>query len=124
MRVPAARLVLVLVLDWRVGTRLLVETFSSVIVAVGGEQAGVSPDFDRTPVDVKLLGNLVQLEKTSGTQTSISIRERVGAPNLRDDVTVKRLASAGRQTSVVEQLGDLAFGVLIEKMIDGRDDVG
>lgn len=73
---------------------------------------------------MKLLGDLVRLEKTSGTQTSISIRERVGAPNLRDDVTVKRLTSAGRQAAIMEQLGDLAFGVLVEEMIDGRDRVG
>src|SRR3954468_5471074 len=130
MRVLAARLVLVLVLllvlvlDRRVRTRLLVETFSSVIVAVGGEQAGVSPDFDRSPVDMKLLGDLVQLEKSSGAQTSMAIREPVGAPNLRDDLAVKRLASAGRQAAIVEQRGDLAFGVLVEEAIDGSDDVG
>src|SRR6185503_9387461 len=97
--------------------------FSSVIVAVGGEQTGVSPDFDRTPVDMKLLGDLVQIEKASGTLTRMSIRGPVVASNLCDDVAVKRLASAGRQAAIVEQRGDLAYGVLVKQTIDGSDDL-
>ena len=63
----AAELSLMFVLHWRAGTRPLEEVVALVITSVRYEQAGASPDLDRSAGDVQALGDLALLEEAAST---------------------------------------------------------
>ena len=115
---------LVLELHGRVGARAFIETRALVVVAMRHEQAGASPDLDRRRLDVKAFGDLVLLEETSCTQSSVSIAKIILIANPGDDMRMKRFAGSRGHAAVVEQLRDLRVGMFVEESIDGVDDFG
>jgi hypothetical protein len=114
---------LIHVLHRRIGAGWFEETLSFVVVAVGLQQAGSTPDLDRIRCDVEFSGDLTQVKQAASTEPSVSILEAVRVSNPGDDLPIERQACPRRHAALVEQRRDLAVGVILEEAIDRSYDI-
>src|SRR6266536_2571034 len=111
-------------LDRGVRPRRVVEVLVLVVAGLAGEEAGVEPFADGAGRDAELCGKLDGGEHASGAEALVAGCEAVGSPDAGDGDGVEGPAVAGGESLVVEDAGDVAFGVRVEELVDPGDGGG
>jgi hypothetical protein len=73
--------------------------------------------------DAELVGDLAGREQTAATQPLVAARQSIGAANESDLLEIEGLSFPGPAAFAIEDLGDLAIAVIVEKAIDLRHQV-
>ena len=107
-----------------VGGGRLVERVVLVVDVVGGQQPGRVPVFDRVDVHAEPVRGLVRGQQAACAETVVAGGEPAAGAEAPDDRGGERLAFERALALVVEDLGDLAFGVVLEQAVDLLDQLG
>jgi hypothetical protein len=103
------------------GGRPIVEALPFVVVSVGGEVAGASPPLHRGRVRPQEFGDFLEGEQAPTAEARVAVLESVGASEPGDGREAEAIGHAGAEPARVEDVGDLAIGMLVEQAIDLGD---
>jgi hypothetical protein len=104
--------------SWVGGVGRVEQPLVLVVGFVGVEQAGAVPGLDRAGVHAEPCGRLGDREQPSGAESLVVAGEAVGATDVQHDVGGERLAGSGQAPGVVELLGGLTIGVIVEELVE------
>jgi hypothetical protein len=99
---------------------MFVQELALVVVGVSPKQAAPSPSFNRIYLDAKHGGHLFLGEHPAFTQTVVTDFQTVLPPNVPHDDEVEVAVGARAEPTLVQDLGDLRLGVLIQQTINLR----
>src|SRR5262249_41668674 len=104
---------------------LLEQALALVIVAVSPEQTGTSPSFDGCGRNIKTGGDFAHGEHATCLESRVASLQTICGPNASDHSTVEALTLTGNHALAIEEICNLAFGMLVEKSVDfGNDRLG
>jgi hypothetical protein len=108
----------------RVGAWRVVELLSVVVVSLATDKTGVVPGFDGASGHAEGGGHFGQGEQAGLAQALSAAAWPVVADDAGDDESVEGTALAAGEAAVVEDVGDLGVGVVVEQVVDGGHDLG
>ena len=108
----------------RVGARMRVEAGVLVVVLLALDQSGAVPLPDGRDADVEEYGEFGGGQQAAVAQAVVAVAELVVLADVTDQESVEGASFAAGQAALVEDVGDLGVGVVVEEPVERGDGIG